>query len=120
MRKRIYIAGPITLGTSEEFATNLTLAFQVAAKVFSEGHTPIIPHLTCFLGMQAVAAGDQVRIEAQKDAMGCGAEPYMAVCYSLIDTCDELIRLPGKSVGADLEVAYAKKLGIDVNDWASV
>jgi len=95
-RHRIYISGPLT--SSGNVLDNLARAVDAARALIDAGFAPFCPHLTYHVdpGSEYPHA-TWIEIEL----------PWVAVA-------DALLRLPGESVGADLEVARAEELGIPV------
>jgi len=89
---KVYIAGPYSQGDPIQNTRNAILA---AEKVKARGHTPYIPHLNLLWHM--VSPHD----------------PDFWYDYDLewLPDCDALLRLPGKSQGADREVEEAKRWG---------
>jgi len=105
---RVYIAGP--MATSGEPGPNLHQAAVAAAEVIRAGHSPYVPHLTWIL--DAVAPFPRGEWQRQD--------------REWIEACGALIRLPGRSVGADAEEAFANSRGIPVffsvagwRDWVN-
>jgi hypothetical protein len=92
---KVYIAGPYTKG---DVVLNVRNAIMAAEAVLKAGHTPYIPHLSYFWHLV------------------CPHPPEFWYSYDneWLDYCDCVLRLPGESVGADAEVALAKKLCIPV------
>lgn len=92
----IYVAGPYT---KVDVILNVREAVKVGDKLREMGHTPFIPHLTMLWHLIA---------------------PHSAVDYwyqldlEWLKKCDALFRFPGKSKGADVEVEFARKLGLPV------
>lgn len=94
---KIYIAGPYTIG---DVAENVSKAMQTAHSLMDYGMAPFCPHLSHYLHLQRQRKySDWIELDAE-----------------FVKVCDALLRLPGKSVGADMEVAQAKELGIPVFD----
>lgn len=92
--KRVYIAGPYT----GDEAANVRAAIEAAEFVRNAGHVPFVPHLMHFWGLQHPRPyGD-----------------WLAQCLVWLACCEAVLRLPGHSAGADVEVATAAKLGIPV------
>lgn len=95
-KKRIYIAGPYTQG---DVVLNVRNAIMCGNNLRALGFTPFIPHLSHFWHMLI---------------------PHTDIHYwyeydlEWLDVCNAVFRLPGESVGADREVAYAKEHGIPV------
>lgn len=65
------------------------------------GHAVIIPHLSHFVELQHHFTWDE----------------WIAMDLELLGRCDILYRIYGESVGADLEVEFAKKNGIKLFDF---
>ena len=89
---RVYIAGPY----SNDPQGGTDNAIDAAEKVAERGHIPYIPHLTHYW-------------EARHP------HPYQFwLDYDnvFLPMCDVLLRLPGKSSGADKEVELADRLGL--------
>jgi len=91
----IYISGPYTLPNPQR---NVANAIKVADKVLEMGLIPFIPHLSYY--WDEISPKDwKVWIDMDKAwLLACGA----------------VLRMPGESKGADLEVEWAKKHGIPV------
>lgn len=87
---KVYIAGPMTHGAMDE---NLREAVRVADLVFSYGHQPFLPQLCCFWSCMSAAPKRY--------------EEWMAYDKAWLLACDAILRLPGKSDGADREMADA-------------
>lgn len=94
--KFVYIAGPYTNGGVSVNVRNAIFAGdELSAKT---GVTVFIPHL-CHLWDLIVTHE---------------YEYWMKHDLAWLSKCDALLRLPGQSKGADLEVAEANRLGIPV------
>lgn len=92
---RIYIAGPYT---KPDPCINVNIAIDAANKVMDLGHEPFVPHLSHFWHTMT-------------------PRPYsdwMRHDLAFLPTCGALIRLPGESPGADIEVQIANELGMHV------
>ncbi|MEA2832193.1 MAG: hypothetical protein QOG66_395 [Methylobacteriaceae bacterium] len=105
----ILIAGPYRSGTDDDpvkMAANLHRLEDVAWPLFEAGHLPMIGEWVA-LPVWRSAGGEQV-----------GDELYHAVFYPaaarLLALCDGVLRLPGRSQGADNDVAAANARGIPV------
>lgn len=93
--KRIFIAGPYTLN---DVAKNVKNSMDIANELINAGYAPFCPHLTHFLHIN-------------------NWQPYkkwLAIDLVFLEKCDAVLRIPGKSKGADGEVRRAKKLKIPV------
>lgn len=94
MRKiKVYVAGPYTYPNP---VVNTYKAIQVANQLFDAGYMPYLPHLTLLWHL--------VTPRSTKD--------WYKLDNAWIASCDYIIRLPGKSKGADMEMKLAKKLGV--------
>lgn len=91
-RPVVYISGPITKGDR-----NLNYhQFCVAHRdLMDNGFSPLNPGLTMQLPFAWEAAYPH--------------EVWMACNYPLVEKCDALLRLPGESIGADMEVKHARR-----------
>jgi hypothetical protein len=100
----IYIAGPLSAACAPCDAAaqfnNVKRVLDAATIVAKAGHTPFVPHLYWFW--------------ATMHPSSLGREDWMRMDFEMLDRCDLLIRLPGESSGSDLEVARARKQGLDV------
>ena len=95
-KKHIYIASSYTIG--DQFL-NVQKQISCANKLIDKGYIPFSPLLM------------SVYLHAQIER---DWQTWMDIDYSWIERCDGLLRLKGKSKGADAEVEHAKKLGIPV------
>lgn len=93
----VYIAGPMS--TSGEPGPNLHAAAVAASTLMLHGFQAFVPHVTWFL--HAICPTIDVSLWQEWDRLW-------------ITRCDALLRLPGRSVGADREVAWAEQIGIPV------
>ena len=92
---KVYVAGPYTLGDT---AINVANAIHTGDKLLEMGHYPYIPHLTHFWHLLSHKPHDV----------------WLDLDLKFLAICDCLLRLPGKSEGANLEVFTAGKLNIPV------
>src|SRR5262245_27076743 len=97
-RTRVYVAGPIT--GSGNLLVNVHVAVRAGTTLLKRGYAPYVPHLSCYWEMMA---GDEFTYE-----------DWLALDIAYLDTCDALLRLDGKSSGADREVARAIEKGLRV------
>lgn len=87
---RVYVAGPLySSGLAHE---NIQHALEAGDAILDAGHVPFVPHLYFFWSFYS---NKHDRTWLQLD-------------MAWLDACDVLVRLPGKSLGADLEVDYAR------------
>ncbi len=95
---RIYIAGPYKNGL---FHTNLHNAIEIAELIASKGHVPYVPHLAFLWTL--------VYPHNEKFWIWLGME--------WLETCNAIVRIKGKSEGADDEVQRAHELHLSVFDF---
>lgn len=101
MKTRVYVSGPISKG---DLQTNIDAARTAGLALLKAGFAPFVPHLTCYLSSntpEVLPAGTTAADWYSADL------PWVAVSQAVL-------RLPGESVGADLEAALAYSLGIPV------
>jgi hypothetical protein len=91
----VYISAPYTLGDQLVNVRNACLA---GDGILKKGHYPLVPHLTALYHAISPKSYDE----------------WLDLDRHIIPHCDALLRLPGKSKGADIEEALAKKLGIPI------
>ncbi|MDU7371220.1 MAG: DUF4406 domain-containing protein [Klebsiella michiganensis] len=88
----ILIAGPVRSGThnrAELIDANLNNMAQVALRVYQKGHIPVV--------------GEWL------------SEEYLyPVAHRVISRCDAILRMPGESRGADLDIEEGKKRGLSI------
>lgn len=95
---RVYIAGPYSADTGDKRLDNVLTAMNAGARLIDAWHTPFIPHLSHFLNA----------------AHGFPYDVWLEQGKAWLPLCNAVIRLPGKSKGADSEVDLAGRLGIPV------
>ena len=94
MTTLVYVAGPMT----KDPTGGLRAACFAGDQLLRAGLTPILPQLSW-----------------QWDFISPKTwEEWIAYDLPLLSRCDVLLRLPGESKGADMEVEEAKRLGIPV------
>ena len=93
--KYIYIASPYSTGNQ---VTNIRNAIFAAEEISSRGFIPIVPHLSHLWDM----------------VVPHEYEFWIVQTLELMKICDAVLRLPGKSPGADNEVAVAISIGMPV------
>lgn len=123
MRKRVYLAGPISLGNLSDNVNKATSAF---IELTEAGFAPFCPHWSVYSGgCEPLAMTDyNNRIVASSESMcvsygsaqpnSLTHEQWLEVDEAWVMVADAVLRLPGASKGADREVAYAQRLGIPV------
>ncbi len=101
-----YISGPISKPSIKKgrYGKNIVPAMDMWCYLWSAGFTPYCPHLTYWLDRRML----------KNWGVGLSHEEWMEQDLFWLSKCDALIRLPGESPGADVEVEYAKQHGIPV------
>ena len=77
---------------------NVAIAIEAGRLLIESGYSPMIPHLTHYMDPD--------------DSLGHGI--WMEVDLPWVEVAAAVLRLPGESRGADIEVAHAKSLMIPV------
>lgn len=101
--KLIYIAAPLSADTEEQRLANVDAAIDAGLAVYRAGGVPLIPHLNYLVQMRRPGA--------------LTWSDCMAWDLPVLRRCDGLLRLPGESRGADVEVATAREFGMPVRTW---
>lgn len=113
-RKRImvYVAGPISKG---DLVQNCMQAHEAGIAILKAGLSVVVPHGSCFWG-NVVIDYAQMRKGFVPEATPSWTthEDWYGMDLVIIERCDALLRLPGQSHGADMEVAHAAQKGIPV------
>jgi len=91
----VYIASQYELGDK---TANVERQIEVAHTLMDYGYAFYAPLLMHYLEMFRSRPTDE----------------YMNVDLEFVERCDVLLRLEGRSVGADIEENYARELGIPV------
>lgn len=128
-RKRIYIAGPISKG---DLAHNINQASKAFRTLADAGFAPFCPHWSVYSGVDAAQLYEQrddsgysivaedgeaitdVMAKASAQGNGMSHADWLAVDLAWVAVSDAVLRLPGESTGADIEMAEALRLGIPV------
>lgn len=92
---KVYIASPYTLGDVGE---NVKVQIDAADYLMDNGFAPYTPLLAHFQHIVHPRHYDD----------------WLELCLEWLPMCDCIIRLPGESKGADIEVGIAKEKGIPV------
>lgn len=119
MTRRVYIAGPISKGV---LADNVNAATEAFVELAKAGAAPLCPHWSVYATRcQPCRTLDPAGRPVTGVACVGQAQPnelshaeWVSVDTAWVAASDAVLRLPGPSVGADIEVAYAKSLGIPV------
>jgi hypothetical protein len=105
----ILIAGPYLSGTDgdpEKIAANRARLEAQALPIYERGHLPMVGE---WLALPIIhAAGGRQPGDAVFQAY------QYPVAHRLIERCDAVLRLPGASRGADMDVARAQERGLPV------
>ena len=112
-RTVVYISGPITNGGGPVDIQAIGSAVSVGLDLIKEGYSVIMPQLTAFCQKALADAG----IVWDPHGVNCGLSHYqwLSVDYALVDICDVVLRMPGQSKGADMEVTHATMFGKPVH-----
>ena len=97
---KVYIASPYTAETAAERLTNVKRSLEASDELIRVGFVPYAPLLSHY------------QDEIYPQSYGT----WLALGLEWLDVCDCVLRLPGESRGADVEVSQAKSLGIMVFD----
>ncbi len=116
-RLRCYISGPISKG---DLAHNINQATDAFMKLANAGLAPFNPMLSCFSGgCRTVDVDGWIEVRAKAtvgDTSELSHADWLHIDLPWVAVSDVLFRLPGDSVGADMEVLHAHQLGIPVFD----
>ena len=102
----ILISGPYMSGThgdEEAIARNLKAMEDFALPIFTKGHLAVVGEWFSWPVIRQ-AGGDSHGSEQF-------SQYQYPVAHRLLEKCDAVLRIPGESRGADLEMAKAKELG---------
>lgn len=108
----VYVAGPISTG---DYIRNVRAGIDVATRLLRNGIVPFCPHLSAFWDLIEPVSWDE----------------WLEMDKEIIKRCNALFRMPGASRGGDVEVQFAKGLGLPVffdedylfkwaRDWAKL
>ena len=103
----IMICGPYTSGTGGEparIAANRERLESFALPIYEKGHLPVIGEWLALPIIHSAGGrdpGDEVFRKYQ-----------YPVAHRLLERCDAVLRIPGESRGADLDVQRARELGL--------
>lgn len=113
-RRMVYIAGPISKGDLCHNINQATAAFKALAEA---GVAPLCPQWSCF-STGAFVCPMSGGVFAQATATGCGLSHghWVETDLVFVERSDAVLRLPGESSGADMEVAHARANGVPVFD----
>ncbi|HEX7123227.1 MAG TPA: DUF4406 domain-containing protein [Gemmatimonadaceae bacterium] len=94
-RIRVYISGPLSQGNRKQ---NVRNAIEAGRRLIEAGFSVFVPHLSHYMD--------------ETDELG--HDTWVAVDLQWVAVSDAVLRLPGRSSGADAEVRHAQHLGIPV------
>jgi hypothetical protein len=100
----VYIAGPISQG---DLRANVRQACDAGVRLLKAGIAVHVPHLTCYMGQVYEGAGAIPEVLPR----GTVIEDWYGMSLVEARRCDAVLRLPGPSRGADLEVEEFCRLG---------
>jgi len=104
----ILIAGPYKSGTGgnpDAMAANLRKLEAAAWPIFEAGHIPMIGE---WVALPVLRSAGVTALDALADDI------LYPTAQRLLQHCDAVLRLPGRSAGADQDVATARKLSLPV------
>ena len=105
----VLIAGPYLSGTEgdpQKIARNRERLESYALPIYERGHLPMVGE---WMALPIIhAAGGR---EADDEPFRAYQYP---VAHRLLECCDAVLRIPGESPGADLDVSRAVQLGLPV------
>ena len=102
----ILISGPYMSGTNGDevaIARNLKAMEDYALPIFSKGHLAVVGEWLAWPVIRQ--AGGESHTSEQF------TEFQYPVAHRLLEKCDAVLRIPGESRGADLEMAKAREMG---------
>ena len=105
----ILIAGPYLSGTNGDpvlIAANLAALESWSLPVYQRGHLAVVGEwfaLPIIRAAGGLVPGDEIFKKYQ-----------YPVAHRLISRCDGVLRIPGASAGADLDVVRARELGLPI------
>ena len=112
MRKKVYIAGPISKGV---LAENLANAHNAGIALLRAGFAPMVPHGSCFWGNSVCSrCPSEFAFHPEANHSGFAHSEWLDMDLAWVAVADGVLRLPGESVGADKEVAFALSKNIPV------
>jgi len=105
----VLIAGPYLSGTNgdpQKIARNRERLESYALPIYERGHLPIVGE---WMALPIIhAAGGRSTNDAAFQAY------QYPVAHRLLECCDAVLRIPGESRGAELDVDRARQLGLPI------
>ena len=112
----IMICGPYTSGTGgdpDRIAANRERLESFALPVYRKGHLPVIGEWLALPIIRAAGGRDHSDEIFRRY--------QYPVAHRLLARCDAVLRIPGESKGADLDVQRARQLGLQIfSDLAEI
>ena len=105
---RVYISGPITAPTLEREVENVNMALEAAYQLVSVGLAVYLPHAFWFADRHMARRGHPPIKNG-----------YLSQDIEWVKAVEAVLRLPGVSIGAECEVAFARTCGIPIYDCVS-
>lgn len=105
MRRRVYIAGPISRG---DLPVNIQRATEAFFRLLKAGFAPLCPHWSAYSG-GPFDAPVPLRLPS-----GTSHDDWMNADLPWVAVSHAVLRLPGESAGADREEELARSMGIPV------
>lgn len=102
----ILIAGPYRSGTGDDpalIARNLEILERAAAPIHRLGHVPMIGEWVALPTLRGMDETDATEGDVMYET-----------AHRLLQHCDAVLRLPGDSAGADMDVKIALERGLPV------
>lgn len=102
----ILISGPYMSGTNGDesaIAANLKAMEDYALPIFKKGHLAVVGEWLAWPVIKQAGGDSHSSPEF--------SEFQYPVAHRLLEKCDAVLRIPGESRGADLEMAKAKEMG---------
>jgi hypothetical protein len=93
-KKTVYVSGPYTQGSQD---LNVAKAIETGEMLWGLGYVPIIPHLSILWQIKYAHTWEE----------------WIDMDLTILQQCDYIYRIPGKSPGADMEMAHAKANGVE-------
>ena len=105
----VLIAGPYQSGTNgdpRKIAANRARLESFALPIYRRGHLPIVGE---WMALPIIhAAGGKIEGDEVFNTY------HYPLAHRLLACCDAVLRIPGESRGADLDVARARRLGLPI------
>jgi hypothetical protein len=102
----ILISGPYMSGTNgdeEAIAKNLKAMEDYALPIFQKGHIAVVGEWLAWPVIRQAGGGSHASEQF--------AEYQYPVAHRLLEKCDAILRIPGESRGADIEMEKARAKG---------